>query len=210
MKRALILACFALCLILLPSLFEGSQVTSTPNPRITDLFSGDEVKRAGLSKLSAEEIAALNASILRVFVQLNMQSDSRKDLSLTGGRRESDDLDFYDSLGKAVVYLDDEGDDNTFYLWDGKPVAYLDEDSLYGFNGKHLGWIKNGIIYDHSGNVEVALSRVFSTPVSVAPPKSFRQFKPFKAFKEFKPFKPFFTSTWSDTPAKSFFISGSS
>jgi hypothetical protein len=208
MKRTLAQNCLVLFLIFLPSIFEGSQVSSTPVLTITDLFSTDEVKRAGLSKLSSDEIAALNASILRVFVQINTQTDSRKDVGLTSGRRDSDDLDFYDSHGKAVVYLDDQGDDNTFYLWDGKPVAYLDEDNVYGFNGKHLGWIENGIIYDHSGNVEAALARVFSTPVTFASTKSFKQFKPFKGFKEFKPFKPFLNSTWSDTPAKSFFIAG--
>jgi hypothetical protein len=50
----------------------------------------------------------------------------------------------------------------TFYLWDGKPGAYFDEDSVYGFNGKHLGWLKGGLVYDHDGNMVAALSWEFS------------------------------------------------
>ena len=112
-------------------------------------------------------------------------------------------MDFYDSRGKVVAYIDSDSDDSpTFYLWDGKPAAYLDDDSIYGFNGKQLGWIKGNTIYDHRGNMVAALSGAFASPISIAPFKSFKQSKPLKAFKEFKPFKPFFTSNWSDVPAR--------
>jgi hypothetical protein len=122
---------------------------------------------------------------------------------------KTQDLDFYDLRERAVAYIDAEDDENPiFYLWDGKPVAYLDDDSVYGFNGKHLGWIKGNAIYDHDGNLVAALSDAFASPVGVPPMKSFKQFKPFKAFKEFKPFKPFFTTIWSETPARVFFLRG--
>ena len=38
-----------------------------------------------------------------------------------------------------MAYFDD---DETMYLWSGEPVAYRDEDSLFGFNGSHLGWLQ--------------------------------------------------------------------
>jgi hypothetical protein len=45
----------------------------------------------------------------------------------------------------------------SLYDGSGKPVAYLDSDAaepggfmVYGFNGKHLGWFVNGVIWDHS------------------------------------------------------------
>jgi hypothetical protein len=104
----------------------------------------------------------------------------------------------------------DAEEDLSIYLWDGKPVAYLDEDSIYGFNGKHLGWLKGGAIYDHDGNVVAAVAEAFSSSVATPPAKGFKQFKPFKSFKEFKPFKPFFSSTWSELPARAFFLGGSS
>jgi len=196
-----------LLLLLLSSTLIGSQNPSQA-PKITNLFTAEEFKRAGLSKLDANELAALNAAIFRVLVEMNVQSELP---SAIGSKRPTttQDLDYYDSRGRAVVYIDEGDVENpTFYLWDGKPVAYLDEDNVYGFNGKHLGWIKGGAIYDHQGNLVAALAEDFANPVSVPPIKSFKQFKPFKAFKEFKPFKPFFSSNWSDTPARVFFLQG--
>jgi len=60
------------------------------------------------------------------------------------------EISIYDSEGEAVAYID-TSEDFTIYLWKGKPVAYLDGSSVYGFNGKHLGWFKDGIIWDHKG-----------------------------------------------------------
>jgi len=196
-----------LLLLVLSSAVSGGQAP-TDAPKITDLFTADDFRKAGLSKLSAEEIAALNAAIFRVLIKMNLQSESRISSSASSGV-ETKDLTFYDSRGKAVAYIDEEDDENsTFYLWDGRPVAYLDDDSVFGFNGKHLGWIKGSAIYDHDGNMVAALAEAFNGSVSVAPTKSFKQFKPFKGFKEFKPFKPFFNLSWSETPARVFFLRG--
>jgi hypothetical protein len=52
--------------------------TQATFPKITDLFSASEVKKAGLSKLNADEIAALNAALFRVFLQLNSKSSTLK------------------------------------------------------------------------------------------------------------------------------------
>jgi hypothetical protein len=207
LKRTFIVFSILVSFICLPPILAGSRHNFPGTPRITDFLSADEYNKAGLSKLTSDEIMSLNTSLLRVFVQISMQNDSNKDVAVSRGKSGSENLDFYDSRGKAVAYLD-EDDGETFYLWDGKPVAYLDEDSLFGFNGKHLGWIKKGMIYDHNGDVVAGLPYVFTSPVASAPAKSFKQFKPFKAFKEFKPFKPFFTSSWSDVPAKVFFLRG--
>jgi hypothetical protein len=194
-----------LVLMLTATLSGGQAPTSVP--RITDLFSADDFRKAGLSKLSAEEISALNTAIFRVLVKMKLQSGSQSSDDVSSNT-ETKGLDFYDSRGRAVAYIDENDESSTFYLWDGKPVAYLDDDNVYGFNGKHLGWIKGSGIYDHDGNVVAALSEAFKSSVSAAPPKSFKQFTPFKAFKEFEPFKPFFTLSWSETPARVFFLRG--
>ena len=181
--------------------------TPTALPKITDLFSADEFKKSGLSKLNAHEIAALNAAIFRIAIRMNVASESRiatADTSATAVKG----LEFYDSRGRATAYIEEDDENLTIYLWDGKPVAYLDEDSVYGFNGKHLGWLKGNSIYDHDGNIVAALPEAFQSSVSPAPAKSFKQFVPFKSFKEFKPFKPFFGLRWSETPAKVFFLRG--
>jgi hypothetical protein len=195
-----------LAVLLLASTSLGGQ-TSTALAKITDLFSQNEFKKSGLSKLNAEEIAALNAAIFRVMVKMNLGSESHiasGDSSSTAAKG----LEFYDSRGRATAYLEEDDEKFTIYLWDGKPVAYLDDDNIYGFNGKHLGWLKGEFIYDHDGNVVAALPDGFRTPVSPAPPKNFKQFVPFKSFKEFAPFKPFFSARWSETPARVFFLRG--
>ena len=79
---------------------------------------------------------------------------------------------------KAYIAWDDE---NTIYSFEGKPLAYVDEqNNVYGFNGRHLGWFEDGILWDHQGQ---RVGFIESTsPV-------FTQFEPFKGFKQFKPFK---------------------
>lgn len=53
-------------------------------------------------------------------------------------------------LGVAVAYIDG-GDDSTIYLWGGAPTAYLDGTSIYGFNGRHLGWFEEGVVRGNQG-----------------------------------------------------------
>src|ERR1022692_3554384 len=68
-------------------------------------------------------------------------------VSCLGQARATSEAEFFDSKGTAVAYFDYDDADRTFYLWsEGEPVAHMDEDSLYGFNGKHLGWLQNGVI----------------------------------------------------------------
>ena len=55
----------------------------------------------------------------------------------------------YDKSGQPTAYI--ATDKETIYLWSGKAAAYIADDKLYGFNGCHLGWIKNGVIYTQSG-----------------------------------------------------------
>jgi 4-fold beta flower protein len=195
---------FSALLMLTYALAGGQTLNNVP--KITDLFSADEVKKSGLSKLNADEIAALNAAIVRIVLRINAANESSG--TTDGSRSAAKGLEFYDSRGRAAAYIDEDDENLTLYLWDGKPVAYLDEDSVYGFNGKHLGWLKGSAIYHHDGNVVAAFPEVFRSPVSPAPVKSFKQFVPFKSFKEFKPFKPFFSQQWSEIPAKVFFLKG--
>lgn len=56
---------------------------------------------------------------------------------------------FFDSRGQVVALKDNDRD--VVILWDGTPVAILGERSVYGFDGRHLGWFVNGWIRDHDG-----------------------------------------------------------
>lgn len=198
------ISCLFIIVGLLGAIVCHAQTPSTP-PKFTDLFSTDEVKKAGISKLNSDELTAHNAAFFRVLIQLTSGSDTRTGI---GSKTSySDDLDFYDSRGIAVAYVAADRD-LTIYLWSGKPVAYIEGDSVFGFNGKHIGWIKDGAIYDHDGHIVAAVAERFKEPVTPPPPKGFKQFKPFKSFKEFKPFKPFFQFSWSELPSSLFFLGG--
>lgn len=120
-----------------------------------------------------------------------------------------DEFSFFDSRGRAVAYLD-ISQELVFYLWSGQPVAYLDNESVYGFNGKHLGWYQNGRVYDLAGAVVAAPADAFREPVSTAPPRAPQGLRPLKGLKELRPLKPMFRQTWSDTPASVFFLMGRS
>lgn len=57
----------------------------------------------------------------------------------------------FDKNGEAVALLS-EDHNRTIFLWDGRPAAYLYEDRhVYGFNGRHLGWFVQGVLFDHDG-----------------------------------------------------------
>ncbi|MBU1386901.1 MAG: hypothetical protein KKE62_14175 [Proteobacteria bacterium] len=124
----------------------------------------------------------------------------------------TDEITLFDSSSQAVAYIAEE---LTIYLWSGNPVAYLEEDNaggfhVYGYNGKHLGWLVQNVVWNHNGKAVGALREGFKDPPNSEPFKSFKQFKPFKAFKEFAPFRPIFTKSWSDTPFKLFLLRGAS
>lgn len=73
---------------------------------------------------------------------------------------------FYNKEGEAVAYLAEDYR-GTIYLWDGLAVAYLfEENHIYGINGKHLGWLKDEVIYDNDG-ARVGFTSSTS-PVSIA------------------------------------------
>jgi hypothetical protein len=56
----------------------------------------------------------------------------------------------YSANGGPVAYISD-GLTKAIYLWDGHPVAYLYDYRVYGFNGLHLGWFIDTIVYDPDG-----------------------------------------------------------
>jgi hypothetical protein len=35
-------------------------------------------------------------------------------------------------------------------------VAHVLEDSIVGFNGRHLGWLRNGLVFDRAGDIVAA------------------------------------------------------
>jgi hypothetical protein len=77
---------------------------------------------------------------------------------------------FYNKEGEAAAYLAEDYR-RTIYLWEGLAVAYLfEENHIYGINGKHLGWLKDEVIYDNDG-ARVGFTSSTS-PVSIAKAKA--------------------------------------
>jgi hypothetical protein len=118
-----------------------------------------------------------------------------------------EEITLFDPDGNPVAYVAPD-DENTIYLWSGKPVAYLEGENIYGFNGKHLGWFEEGIIWDHEGNRVGFIKGTLPVLAKFEPSKASKQFKPFKAFKEFAPFKPFKSTRVSKTPLSIFLSRG--
>lgn len=75
--------------------------------------------------------------------------------ALWGGAAEAENITLYDMDGEAAAYIDTE-DRNTIYLWSGEPAAYVLKrgsiPEIFGFNGRHLGWLEKGIVRDHGGS----------------------------------------------------------
>lgn len=123
------------------------------------------------------------------------------------GAPADDEFTFYDSRARATAYIE-ASSGLVIYLWSGEPVAYLDRESIFGFNGTHLGWYHDGLIYDHDGQIVVAPGSAFQRNPGPPPPRSLKSLKPLKGLKELKPLKPLFGMTWSTLPARVFFLRG--
>jgi len=115
------------------------------------------------------------------------------------------EISLFDKNGSAVAYISSDG---TIYLWDGRPVAYLLENHVYGFNGKHLGWFENGIMYDGDG-YRIGFSREKCPVVTqIEPVKSVKHVKSVKSVKSIAPIKPIFSLANSNKKFKEFLLMG--
>ena len=123
-----------------------------------------------------------------------------------------DEISLFNSDGDTTAYIDTEDDDLTIYLWGGKPVAYLHKKSgefhVYGFNGNHLGWFIDGIIWDHEGDVVGAIKEATSMYTNYEPYKGYKEYKPYKGYKEYAPYKPYLSRSWSSMNFKLFLLQG--
>ncbi len=118
------------------------------------------------------------------------------------------EISLFDTDGEAVAYID-TSDDSTIYLWSGKPVAYLGGKSIYGFNGKHLGWFDQGVIRDRNGNGVGFIQGAINKLTRLEGLKSLKSLKPLKSLKELAPLKPLNSTQWAKLPLELFLLSGS-
>jgi len=118
------------------------------------------------------------------------------------------EITLFGSQGEPVAYIEDTKN-KTIFSFNGEPLAYIDEsNNLYVFNGMHLGWFEDQIIWNHLGQQIGFTKNTCPTFTKFEPFKGFKQFKPFKAFKQFAPFKPLKSSTVSSSGLLEFLRQG--
>ncbi len=105
----------------------------------------------------------------------------------------------YDKNGRPVAYITDDNS-RTIYLWGGRPVAYLYGEHVYGFNGRHLGWFVDGVIFGRDGRMLSAIRAKFPGGTSGEPGKGGRQGTPGKAGMQGAPGRPGLSMRFSETP----------
>jgi len=113
----------------------------------------------------------------------------------------------FDAGGRAAAYITE---DLTIYLWSGRPVAYLfpdnrrDDYHIYGFNGKHLGWLIKGIARNDQGDAACAIKAAPEFP----PTKGIKESRPIKAIRDIPPLRPMFSLGWSEQSCGRFLLHG--
>lgn len=117
------------------------------------------------------------------------------------------DFTLYDVDGRPIAYCDDG---HHLYAFSGSPLAYLDSDSVYAFQGHHLGWWDRGWVRDHFGAcvffTEAAAGGGTSLPdVHPRPAKGAKRPRPVAAYRLPKPVRTVDASSWSLRSGMQFF-----
>jgi len=148
------------------------------------------------------DIFTLRGNTIRIFCTFSIDKDEEAivflDVKTVSSYATSASLNnlqgeitLFGSKGEPIGYIEDS-DDKTIFTFNGEPLAYIDDSqNIYGFNGQHLGWYEEQIVWDHTGSKVGFTKNTCPVFTQFEPFKGFKQFKPFKGFKQFAPFKPF-------------------
>ena len=116
-------------------------------------------------------------------------------------------LTFYDSSGRPVAYIDDDG--GSVYLFDGTPIAWLSEGAVYDYSGQYLGWYKDGWVYDRDGHPAFFTEDAVGGPIRpirhVTPVRAVKHVRPVRSIPEIRPVRPIRSMSWSDLSGDQFF-----
>ncbi len=126
---------------------------------------------------------------------------------LCGSAVSAREITLFDRTGTPVAYVDTD-QEFTVFLWNGTPVAYLSHASIFGFNGKHLGWLRKGIVRDHDGNGVGFVEGAVNMLTKLERLKGLERLTPLRALEELEPIEPMTKDTWSSTPLE-LFLEGS-
>ena len=105
-----------------------------------------------------------------LFILIPFTLISKKSFSFYGN-----EISLFDKNGNAKAYIDN----NTIFDWNGTPFAYIYIDNnnyhLYNYNGKHIGWYDNGILYDNNGYAILAEKKAIYFNTTIEPIKGIKK-----------------------------------
>lgn len=113
---------------------------------------------------------------------------------------------FYNKRGSLIAYT---GDNCHIFSFTGEPLAYINEDSVYTYEGKHLGFYQDGWIRDNDG-----MCVLFTKDAKGGPPRAMQDIGPVKSPKSKIPVKkprehqlkkPEIKQVWSELSSVKFF-----
>jgi hypothetical protein len=115
-------------------------------------------------------------------------------------------IDLFDESGAPVAYTEDG---QHLFLFTGEPVAYIEGDSIYSFEGRHLGWFDDGLIRDHNGDTVLFSPHSRGGPLKplrqLIPLKALRELMPLKSLREMRPARTVNSMDWSSLNPLAFF-----
>jgi hypothetical protein len=113
----------------------------------------------------------------------------------------------FDGHGHPVAYIA-EDNERSIYLWSGHAVAYLVNETLYGWNGKHLGWFASGVMCNLKGE-RVGSVREKCPYTTFLETSKFSKFTKFTKFTRFTPYsRPTLSSYYSNEGLEGFLKQG--
>ena len=117
------------------------------------------------------------------------------------------EVSLYSQDGTAVAYLA-TGAEMSIYLWNGDPVAYLQGESVYGFNGRHQGWFKQGIVWNREGRIAGFAEGAITSPTRVPGLKGLKRSAPARFAREPEPPEMPRTDLWAPIPLQALLALG--
>lgn len=114
----------------------------------------------------------------------------------------------YNRFGKPIFRLLNNGRIITF---PGVSKGFLKGDSLYNYNGKHVGWFVQGLVRDHQGHVVGFGEKVTDSTHPYLPYKQYKpyagyvQYEPYRPYLPYEPYRPYKSYSWSNIDLESIF-----
>jgi hypothetical protein len=106
----------------------------------------------------------------------------------------------FDGDGEVYAWLNEDG---KIYGLDGQNLAFIEGDSIYDWDGNHVGWWTDGHIRDSYGAVALFTSEASNLGVlkpmrALRPLAPLRELSPMKPMKSMKPMRPLKQMAWAE------------